>query len=252
MLALRKNYYSQFGEDGIIEYLFNKLGISDGGTCCEFGAWDGKHVSNTFHLVKNRGFKALYIEADSEKFQDLLETCKECPNITPVNEFVSNNLDDIFERHNFPFDIDLLSIDIDSTDYEVWKTTVRVNPKVVVIEPDGTMPAWIKTPKYPVHEHGGANYIIMQQLGEEKGYTLMCNTSNMIFVRNDLVTPDLAVDDRLFPWHLDPEIKGKIFFLLEHPTAINFIPEENRKDYLRYCEGVRLGYMDGSMRSSPP
>ena len=249
MLAHRKNYYSQFGEDGIIEHLCKKLDISDGGTCCEFGAWDGKHVSNTFHLIKNRGFKGLYIEADSEKFKDLLETCKECPNIVAVNERVDNNLDDIFERHGFPFDIDVLSIDIDSTDYDAWKTTVRVNPKIVVIEPDGTTPSWIKKPLYPVHEHGGANYFIMEQLGTEKGYTLVCNTSNMIFVRNDLVTPELEIDRRLFPWHLDPQLKQFIFMATQHP---HIIPEHDREEYERYCGGVRLGYLDGSMRSVPP
>ena len=54
MLRFRKNYNSQFGEDGIIEYLRDKLNLSDDGTCCEFGAWDGKTLSNTFHLVKNK------------------------------------------------------------------------------------------------------------------------------------------------------------------------------------------------------
>ena len=228
MLAHRKNYYSQFGEDGIIEYLTKKLGIEDNGVCCEFGAWDGKHISNTFHLIKNRGFSALYIEADEEKYKDLLETCKEFPKITPVHERVDDNLDDIFERHQFPFDIDVLSIDIDSTDYDVWRTTLRVNPKIVIIEPDSSIPAWIKEPIYPTSPTGGANYFILEELGTQKGYTLACNTSNMIFVRNDLITTKLELDDRIFPWHLK-----------------NGLPADApRPEYLRYRGGMALGYMD--------
>jgi hypothetical protein len=64
MLKHRFNVFSQFGEDGIIEYLFDKINVNDGETCCEFGAWDGKHLSNTFRLVKERNFRALYIEGD--------------------------------------------------------------------------------------------------------------------------------------------------------------------------------------------
>lgn len=247
MLSYRKNYYSQFGEDGVLEYLCKKLNIGKNGTCCEFGAWDGKASSNTFHLVKNKGFRALYIEADVEKFKDLLETCKEYPKIVPVNEYVNKNLDDIFEKYNFPYDIDVLSIDIDSTDYEQWKTCIKVNSKIVIIEPDNTVPSWIKKPIYPVKSSGGANYFILEQLGKEKGYTLACNTSNMIFVRSDLVTSDLEIDDRLFPWHLEPSLKQYIFSMASNPDIIP--DDERREEYIKYCKGITIGYIDWTMKT---
>ena len=268
MLAFRRNVNSQFGEDGIIEHLFGKLGISDGGTCCEFGAWDGKAASNTFRLVKERNFRALYIEGDAEKYKDLLDTCKEYPNITPVHEMVSNNLDLIFEQNNFPYDIDLLSIDVDSIDYEIWRDTHKVNPKVVIIEPNNAIPSWIKKPVYDP-ANGGANYYILAELGCEKGYTLVCNTSNMVFVRNDIC--DLEIDDRIFPWHFDDDLKQLIFHIARTPNIeatirefVNYAKNEPKhfihkyvqaecmEDFVtecpKYCKGVRLGFLDISMK----
>ena len=61
-----KNIISQNGEDGVIEQLFSDLNITDG-IVVEFGAWDGVYLSNIFNLWKNKGFKALLIEGDSNR-----------------------------------------------------------------------------------------------------------------------------------------------------------------------------------------
>ena len=67
------NIYSQNGEDGVIEELLNRLNITNGWVC-EFGAWDGIHLSNTFNLIKNKSFNAVLIEGDKNKYIDLLKT----------------------------------------------------------------------------------------------------------------------------------------------------------------------------------
>lgn len=91
---------------------------------CEFGAWDGKHLSNTFNLVKNFNARAVYIEGDKKKYQDLLKTAKEYPNILPINAFVShkndrNSLDNLLAPTFLKKDFDILSIDMDVHDLEV-------------------------------------------------------------------------------------------------------------------------------------
>ena len=49
----KKNFFSQNGEDGVILELLKRLKLKKKILwCCEFGAWDGIHGSNTFNLVK--------------------------------------------------------------------------------------------------------------------------------------------------------------------------------------------------------
>ena len=69
MLKYRKNVYSQNGEDGILEEVIKKLNIHNG-TFVEFGAWDGKYLSNTYYFYEKFNFSGVYIEYDSEKFKE--------------------------------------------------------------------------------------------------------------------------------------------------------------------------------------
>ena len=110
----KKKIHSQQGEDGIINEILNILDIKNGWVC-EFGAWDGIQVSNTFNLVK-KGFSAVYIEGDKNKYKDLLVTCEKYPNIVPIKAFVDkynyseNSLDNLLSKTEIPLDFILLSI----------------------------------------------------------------------------------------------------------------------------------------------
>jgi hypothetical protein len=237
ILDHRTNIFSQNGEDGVIEYILDKLNITSG-TCCEFGAWDGKHLSNTFNLIKNKEWKGLYIESDENKYKDLLETCKEYPNITPVQSFVTGeNLDDLILNNDFPEDLDLLSIDVDSIDYEIWKGLKKVRPKLIIIEPCNSTSLWEKDVSYDGH---GASPFLIKQLAKEKGYTFLCTTGNLFFVRDDINT--LEPNDEIeFPWWLPDDIKR----MVGHIT--NIIPDAHLddfgKDIIKYARGAKLGYM---------
>lgn len=185
----KKNIYSQNGEDGVIQELFNRLNIQDGWVC-EFGAWDGVYLSNTFNLIK-QGFNAVLIEGDANKYQDLLRTAESHNTIVPINSYVGyedNLLDDILEQTEIPKDFELLSIDIDSCDYYVWKAFQRYHPKLVVIEINSSVDPsnedWIYTPGHPQYETTA--FKPMLNLGIEKGYTFVLHTGNMIFARNDI------------------------------------------------------------------
>ena len=195
----QKNVYSQNGEDGVIQELLSRAGVSLPDTwVCEFGAWDGKNLSNTFDLVV-KGANAVYIESERERFNALLETVKQYPRIVPVEARVSQDeesdlsLDSILsstpiDNQNFS----VLSIDIDSYDYQIWKTLKKYTPLFVVIEINsGIAP----TDMTHIHDerHQGTGFGPMLELGKQKGYTFVCHTGNMIFARNDIFAK-LCVD----------------------------------------------------------
>ena len=184
-----KNVYSQNGEDGIVEELLKRLNITNGWVC-EFGAWDGIYSSNTFNLV-TKGFDAVFIEGDVNKYGDLLKTVNKYNNIIPINAFVDyndtqNSLDNLLKKTNIPIDFDILSIDIDSYDYQVWKSLKTYHPKIVIIEINSSVNT---NNDNHIHEHnkyGGTGFKPTFDLGIQKGYKFILHTGNMFFIRNDL------------------------------------------------------------------
>ena len=185
----RKNKYSQNGEDGVLQEILKRLNIKKGWVC-EFGAWDGKHLSNTFSLVE-KNFWAVYIEGDYEKYKDLLKTGKSYKNIIPINAYVDfhdthNSLDNLLKRTNIPNDFEVLSIDIDSFDYQIWKSLKHYNPKIVIIEINSSINVYNDNHIHTPGLYEGTGFKPMLNLAKEKGYTFILHTGNLFFIRNDL------------------------------------------------------------------
>jgi hypothetical protein len=205
---LKKNIHSQYGEDGILEHILSNIADKDG-WCCEFGAWDGRFLSNTFALVEGKSYNAVYIEGDVNKYNDLLNTVGSHPSIIPVNAFVGiegeSSLDNILKKTGIPKRFDVLSIDIDGIDYHVWKNFLEYKPKVVIIEINsGFDPSVAFTEEELDYngminrrvDYGGINFKSCYDLGISKGYRLFTHTGNMIFIDESYqdIFPDLAKD----------------------------------------------------------
>ena len=184
MNQYEKNIYSQNGEDGVIEEIIQRLEMNPG-VCCEFGAWNGWNLSNTFNLVKYKNWKAVYIEGDDDKYNELMATCQSMPSIIPVHAMVEpygeKSLASLLKSVDCNH-IDILSIDVDGTDYYIWEEFTEYQPAIVIIEISSGMGADTEyvNPTY------GSSFASMLSLGNQKGYDLVCHTGNMIFVRKDL------------------------------------------------------------------
>jgi hypothetical protein len=199
LLECRENKYSQFGEDGIIEEICNRVGIKKG-WFVEFGAWDGKHLSNTYNLLASKGWQGVFIECDPEKYRDLLRTKEAFPErlhtlCAMVGFEGESRLDSLLAKTPIPQEFDLLSIDIDSYDWQVWNALEKYRPRIVIIESNSAIPPGISQIHNPPASHG-ASFTALVNLGRSKGYQLVCHTGNCFFVRDELV-PNLNLETKL-------------------------------------------------------
>lgn len=200
-LASRRTITSQWGEDGIIEEIFKRVGV-DNRYCVEFGAWDGEYLSNAWHLWHELGWSAVLIEGNAERCANLQQKVAAFKQVIAVQKYVSgrgeNCLDQILLDLNVPRHVDLVSIDIDSDDYYIFEGLQLYTPRVVVIEYNPTIPPHLDVVQAE-HEYFGASALALVKLAHSKGYGLVCCTqSNCIFVvrseydKLGLIEPNLA------------------------------------------------------------
>jgi len=194
----RKKHFSQCGEDGALQFILATLQRNAplSHFFVEFGAWDGKHLSNTYALANQHRFGGVYIEGARDRYEVLKQNFANNQLVRCVNRFIeiegNNSLDSVLTECATPNDFDLLSIDIDGNDYHVWKSLTSFSPKVVVIEmnirikPGNAMVNPVSAP----FEWGksGSSITSLYELGTAKGYALIgCIGCNGFFLRSDLV-----------------------------------------------------------------
>jgi len=204
----KKNMFSQNGEDGIIEEIFKRLSDVSDKRCCEFGAWDGKFLSNTCNLITNHNYWAILIESDKKKFDELNVNFPD-KKIIKINKFVNfsgeNSLDNILENKSFNKDFDFLSIDIDGCDYWIFESLSKFMPKIICIEFNPSIPnkvEFVQEKNMKINQGSSAKSII--DLGLKKNYFPIASTyCNLFFVHNNfkqkITTLDKFDIDKLLP-----------------------------------------------------
>lgn len=182
----KSDVFSQKGEDGLITYFLEKM-KTNSGYFVEFGAWDGKHLSNCANLAQ-KNWNGCFIEGDHSRYLDLVENYKNDEKISTINRLVSpkgdNSLDSILKNINAPKMIDVLSIDIDGYDYAIWKSLTLFNAKLVIIEFNPTIPSNVIVIQDNDSEKCFGNSLAaLWELGKEKGYELVGTTDwNALFI----------------------------------------------------------------------
>ncbi len=126
--------YSQWGEDGIIDWLINRL-PSVSKNFLEIGTQDYKE-SNTRFLLINKNWNGFIIEADEKEVKKIKsQRIYWKHNLKVHNEFVTkNNINQIIKRMSIPKKLGLLSLDIDGVDYWVLKELSTLDPSIVICE----------------------------------------------------------------------------------------------------------------------
>lgn len=193
--------FSQFGDDGIIQYLIHKIDIpADVQTFIEFGVQDYQE-SNTRFLLMNNNWRGLILDGDQANMDKVINGGDYWRHeLTAVAAFIDrDNVNDLFVRHGFSGEIGLLSIDIDGNDYWVWERIAAVNPIIVVAEYNSTFgaqhavtipydPAFQRSRAHYSNLYWGASLKALCTLAERKGYAFVgsnCAGNNSYFVRTD-------------------------------------------------------------------
>lgn len=222
-----KKVYSQNGEDGIIEFIFSKIGTTNKFSV-EFGVGDGFEC-NIVYLLEKKHWKGLMMDYGADQQIHLNAVVKKAwsnrkgglvNNTKRIFKFIrkiikrsnrsvgfkrnvkiekvtAENIQQLFQKYDVPKNFDLLSIDIDYNDYWVWKAITDYSPRLVVIEYNSSIPPTESkvVPYDPDASWDGTNYfgaslLALKNLGLSKGYTLVgCDSRgvNAFFVKSDLI-----------------------------------------------------------------
>lgn len=193
--------YSQWGEDGIIQYLLRHIDVKRK-IFIEFGV-ENYTESNTRFLLVNNNWSGLIIDGSPDQIQYI----KKDPvywrhNLKAECEFINkNNINDIFKRNGITGEIGILSIDIDGNDYWVWEAIDCVDPAIVITEynarfgPEETVSIpydenFVRSKAHHSMIYYGASLNALTLLADKKGYALVgCNTSgnNAFFIKKELL-----------------------------------------------------------------
>ena len=198
--------FSQFGDDGIIQYLVHRLEpLPD--TFVEFGVANYRE-SNTRFLLLNNNWRGLVLDGDENSINYIQQDeIYWRHTLTARRAFITrDNINELLHEAGFAGEIGLLSIDIDGNDYWVWEKIAIATPAIVIVEyncifgPDlaVVVPYQPQFARHQAHYSGqfwGASLQALKLLADRKGYSLVgCNSAgnNAYFVRTDKVA-DLPV-----------------------------------------------------------
>ena len=195
--------FSQFGEDGIIQYLIQVANITpEEMTFIEFGV-ENYLESNTRFLLVNNNWRGLVLDGSEQNINTIKKQDFYWRNdLTALHAWIDrDNINLLLENAGFSGEIGLLSVDIDGNDYWVWQAINVVNPVIVVVEWNSVFgseaaisipydPEFFRSNAHYSNLYYGASISAFEYLGKQKGYSLIGSNSagnNLFFIRNDRV-----------------------------------------------------------------
>ena len=191
--------FSQWDEDGIIQYLISKVPIANR-TFIEFGV-ENYEESNTRFLLLNNHWQGLVLDASADDIRYIqtdriyweFDLQAKCTWIT------RDNINSLLSEAGFPKDVGLLSIDIDGNEYWIWEAIQSVRPRIVIVEYSslfGLQPISIpykedfdRTAAHHSTLYYGCSLAALAHLAKKKGYLLLGSNiwgHNAFFVRSDV------------------------------------------------------------------
>jgi len=197
--------FSQFGEDGIIQYLLRHVPIENK-TFIEFGVEDF-FESNCRFLMMKENWQGFVIDGSERNISRLKESYFYWMyDLQARQTFVTReNINSILRESGFDSDLGILSMDLDGVDYFVWESIDYFKPRILIMEYNANFgpvrkvtipyrPDFQRTRAHSSNLFWGASLAALESLCRNKGYGLVgVNSSgnNAFFVREDLIREPL-------------------------------------------------------------
>ena len=191
--------YSQWGEDGIIQYLIKSINIEKK-IFVELGA-ENYTECNTRFLLVNNNWSGLVIDGIESCVAEIKRSKSYWMyNLKAARAFITkDNINQLLTENGLRGDIGLLSIDLDGNDYWIWEAIKSINPVIVIVEYNHrfgkqdavTIPydsSFVRSHAHYSSIYYGASLKALHILGQKKGYELIgCSSNgvNAFFVRKD-------------------------------------------------------------------
>lgn len=226
--------FSQWGEDGVIQFLLRHVPIEDE-SFVEFGVEDYRE-SNTRFLLSHDNWRGLIIDGSTAHQEFVRESGLDWRHdLTTLSAFVdAGNINALLRDAGFAGDIGLLSIDVDGADLWILNAIESSSPRILICEynsifgPDAavTVPYRADFQRSKAHWsnlYAGASIAAMTRVAAEKGYALVGSNragNNAFYVRRDVLgaiperTPAEAWRESRFRESRDPD--GELTFLNSH------------------------------------
>ncbi|WP_431854891.1 hypothetical protein [Azospirillum sp.] len=192
--------FSQWGEDGIIEWLVSRLpGIPQ--RFIELGVQDFRE-SNCRFLLQHRNWRGLIMDGSAAN----MAAVRAHPlhwrhDLSAVAAFITrDNIDGIIRENQFPGEIGILSIDLDGNDYWILDTIHSVEPWIVICEYNAVFgdalpisvpydEAFVRENAHHSYLYWGTSVAAIVHWAKRRGYVLLGSNragNNAFLVREDL------------------------------------------------------------------
>jgi len=240
--------YSQWGDDGIIQFLINNIEIKNS-NFVEFGV-ENYLESNTRFLLRYNNWSGLVIDGSSKHIDSIRSHAEFWQHdLTAIHSFITaENINELLSSKGIPEDLGILSIDVDGNDYWIWKAITVVQPRIVIIEYNAvfgpsreiTIPYnadFVRSKAHYSHLYFGASLAALSRLGKEKGYSLIgCNSAgnNAYFLRNDCLSKFTPLEPYIAFNH------SKFRESRDEQGKLNFMSNEDRYDCIKKLPVVNV------------
>lgn len=191
--------FSQWGDDGIIQFLVDYLDIKTK-TFIEFGV-SNYYEANTRFLLMNNNWTGVVMDSSQSNIDTITNSEIYWKySFKAVHAFITcENINKLISDNYAGKELGILHIDIDGNDYWVWDSITAVSPVIVILEYNSvfgnkhswTVPYKPDFDRMEQHFSGlyfGASIPAFCDLAETKGYAFIgCNSSgnNAYFVKKE-------------------------------------------------------------------